>query len=315
MNLSTRNILVLFFLIYIPLNMKAQASSGYNKLTEEESFVILQKGTEQPFTGKYYTNTEDGTYSCKQCDAALYKSSDKFDAHCGWPSFDDEIEGAIKKKTDADNRRTEILCSNCGAHLGHVFVGEQFTDKNTRHCVNSISLNFQALVLPTTSTEEKKTDTAIYAGGCFWGMEYYFNNKKGVLSTRVGYIGGYKDNPSYEEVCMHTTGHIEAIEVVFDPTIISYEKLTKLFFEIHDPTQVNRQGPDVGEQYKSAIFYKNDEQKETSEKLIKILKDKGLNVVTDLILASKFWPAEDYHQNYYDRNGNRPYCHFYQKKF
>ena len=315
MNL-TKQLLILIFMAINSINMNAQDSTQYNKLTEEEAFIILQKGTERPFSGKYYTNTEDGTYLCKQCNAPLYRSNDKFDAHCGWPSFDDEIEGAIIKKTDADGRRTEILCANCGAHLGHVFVGEHLTDKNTRHCVNSISLNFQPAQITTEKMKDKKkTDTAIYAGGCFWGMQYYFENKKGVISSQVGYIGGHKDNPTYAEVCMHTTGHIEALEVVFDPSLISYEDLTKLFFEIHDPTQVNRQGPDVGEQYKSAIFYKNTQQKETAEKLISILKSKGFKVVTELNKATTFWPAEDYHQKYYDKNGHRPYCHFYQKKF
>ena len=315
MNL-TKQLLILVFMVINFINMNAQDSTQYNKLTEEEAFVILHKGTERPFTGKYYTNTEDGTYLCKRCNAPLYRSSDKFDAHCGWPSFDDEIEGAIIKKTDADGRRTEILCANCGAHLGHVFVGEHFTDKNTRHCVNSISLNFQPAQIKAPKTEDKKkTDTAIFAGGCFWGMQYYFENKKGVISSQVGYIGGHKDNPTYAEVCMHITGHIEALEVVFDPSVISYEDLTKLFFEIHDPTQVNRQGPDVGEQYKSAIFYKDAQQKEIVEKLIGILKSKGYDVVTELHKATKFWPAEDYHQKYYDKNGHRPYCHFYQKKF
>ena len=316
MNLRQHILLLIIFTVNIPLNMNAQDTTNYNQLTEEESFVILQKGTERPYTGEYYTNTEDGTYLCKRCDAPLYKSNDKFDAHCGWPSFDDEIEGAITKKTDADGRRTEILCANCGAHLGHVFVGEHFTEKNTRHCVNSISLNFKPLaIINMESNDKKSSDTAIFAGGCFWGMQYYFEDKKGVISTQVGYIGGHKDNPTYEDVCMHTSGHIEALEVVFDPSKISYEDLTKLFFEIHDPTQVNRQGPDVGEQYKSAIFYKNEQQKKTDEKLIKILKSKGFKVVTELIPATKFWPAENYHQKYYDKNGHRPYCHFYQKKF
>jgi len=316
MKLNQQRLVHLLFIALIPLYMKAQDTKKYNKLTEEEAFVILSKGTELPFSGKYYTTTEDGIYLCKRCDAPLYRSDDKFDAHCGWPSFDDEIEGAINKTTDADGRRTEITCSNCGAHLGHIFMGENFTEKNTRHCVNSISLNFKALNPDLASTEtDKKTDTAIFAGGCFWGMEYYFENKKGVLSTQVGYIGGHIDNPTYEQVCSHQSGHIEALEVVFNPSEISFEDLTKLFFEIHDPTQVNRQGPDIGEQYKSAIFYRNEAQKETSEQLINILKSKGLNVVTELIPATKFWPAEDYHQNYYQKNGHRPYCHAYQKKF
>ncbi len=114
----------------------------YNPLTPQEKYVIEQKGTERPFTGKFYDFYEQGTYSCKKCGTALYSSASKFDSGCGWPSFDDEIIGAVKRETDADGRRTEILCAACGAHLGHVFKGEGFTKKNTRHCVNSISLNF-----------------------------------------------------------------------------------------------------------------------------------------------------------------------------
>jgi peptide methionine sulfoxide reductase msrA/msrB len=278
----------------------------YNKLTLAEKKVILYKGTERPFTGEYYNNKAKGFYTCKQCDAPLYKSEDKFDSGCGWPSFDDEIDGAVRQTRDADGRRTEILCANCGGHLGHVFFGEGFTPKNTRHCVNSISMNF----IPA-----EKTQRAIFASGCFWGTEYHFQKARGVLQTTVGYTGGTTEKPTYKEVCSGTTGHAEAVEVIFDPEKISYEELAKLFFETHDPTQVNRQGPDIGEQYRSEIFYLDDQQKETAQKLIEQLKAKGYKVATQLTKASAFWNAEDYHQDYYMKKNGTPYCHVYTKRF
>ena len=282
------------------------------KLTPEEELVIVHKGTEAPFTGKYEIFDGRGTYVCKRCSAPLYRSDDKFDAHCGWPAFDDEIPGAVKRIPDTDGMRTEIVCAKCGAHLGHVFLGEEFTDKNTRHCVNSISLDF---VAASQETAKPLTDTAIFAGGCFWGVEYYMKKINGVISTEVGYTGGKKDNPTYKEVCAGNTGHYEAILVVFDPGQTSFEAVTKMFFETHDPTQWNHQGPDYGEQYRSAVFYKNEAQKSIAEKLILELKDKGFKVVTELKPASKFWKAEDYHQDYYEHKGSEPYCHGYVKRF
>lgn len=281
----------------------------YNHLSPEEKRVILGKGTEMPFSGKYVNHHETGNYICKQCDAPLYRSSDKFDSECGWPSFDDEITGAVKRIPDRDGIRTEIVCARCGAHLGHVFLNEGMTRKNTRHCVNSISMNFMP------ARVKAKTDTAVFAGGCFWGVEFYFSKAAGVLATQAGYTGGKKDHPTYEDVCSHATGHAEAVEVVFDPARTTYEDLAKLFFEIHDFTQVDRQGPDIGEQYRSAIFYRNDEQKITAEKLIQILKEKQYRVATRLVPAGQFWKAESDHQQYYEKNGKTPYCHRYTKRF
>jgi peptide methionine sulfoxide reductase msrA/msrB len=160
-----------------------------------------------------------------------------------------------------------------------------------------------------------KTEKAYFAGGCFWGTEHLLKNFEGVVSTRVGYMGGSKANPTYKEVCTGTTGHAEAVEVEYDPTVADYEKVARFFFEIHDPTQVNRQGPDVGDQYRSVVFYTDDAQKQIVEKLIGFLKDKGYEVATRVAKADKFWEAEDYHQDYYDVTGKAPYCHFYRKRF
>ena len=284
--------------------------SKYNKLTPEEAAVIVNKHTERAFTGKYNSFFETGTYVCKRCNAPLYRSKDKFKSDCGWPSFDDEITGAVKRIPDIDGMRTEIVCANCGAHLGHVFMGEGLTTKDTRHCVNSISLIF----IPA-SAKENTRDTAIFAGGCFWGVEYYMHQIPGVISTEVGYIGGHGEKPTYEQVCSHTTGYAEAVRIIFDPRKTTFEKVAKLFFEIHDPTQVNRQGPDIGDQYRSSVFYLNQEQKKTTEYLIDLLKVKGYNVATQVVPATKFWKAEEYHQQYYAKENGIPYCHKYVKRF
>jgi peptide methionine sulfoxide reductase msrA/msrB len=190
-------------------------------------------------------------------------------------------------------------------------LGEGFTDKDTRHCVNSISLLF----IPAGASMEASTDTAYFAGGCFWGVEYFMEEAPGVIDAVSGYMGGTKDNPSYREVTSHRTGHAEAVRVVFNPTETSYEQVAKLFFEIHDPTQVNRQGPDIGEQYRSEVFYKNEDQKQTAEKLISLLKLKGFQVATKVTPADTFWEAENYHQDYYEHKGGEPYCHGFVKRF
>jgi len=169
--------------------------------------------------------------------------------------------------------------------------------------------------IPIKGAENQQIEAAIFAGGCFWGVEYLFKKTEGVLSTELGYIGGHKDNPTYEEICDQSTGHTEAIRLTFNPEIVSYRKLTELFFEIHDPTQLDRQGPDVGDQYRSEIFFMNKSQEEISLELIEILKSKGYEVVTKVTPASTFWPAEKYHQDYYSKTGGTPYCHVYIKRF
>jgi len=179
------------------------------------------------------------------------------------------------------------------------------TQKNTRHCVNSISLYFKP----------ENREIAIFAGGCFWGVEYLIEKQKGVISVESGYIGGSIKNPTYEIVCSKTSGHAEAVQVIFDPSLTNYEMLAKLFFEIHDPTQFNRQGPDIGEQYRSEIFYTTPQQKNIANNLIKILRNKGYNVTTKVTPVTKFYKAENYHQDYYEHKGTLPYCHKHTKRF
>ncbi len=271
--------------------------------------VIRDKATEQSFTGEYNDWEERGTYLCRQCGQALFRSHTKFHSGCGWPSFDQEVQNAVQIKPDADGRRSEILCAACQAHLGHIFKGEGFTALNIRHCVNSVSLDFISDPLVQT------TEEAIFAAGCFWGVEYYFKKCPGVLKTEVGYTGGQQNNPTYEMICRGDTGHFEAIRVLYDPQVITFEKVTQYFFEIHDPTQTNGQGPDLGHQYLSVIFYYDEIQKLIAESLINQLRQQNLAVATQILPVRPFWRAENYHQNYYEKTHKYPYCHRYEKRF
>jgi peptide methionine sulfoxide reductase msrA/msrB len=285
--------------------------SKYNLLTPEEAHVLLDKGTEPAFSGEYNDLAERGVYLCRQCLNPLYESTSKFSAHCGWPSFDDNIPGSVIRLEHTNDPRTEILCANCKGHLGHVFSGERYTSKNTRHCVNSLSMKF----IPEKQYQEE-FDTAVFASGCFWGTEYWFSKAEGVIATTAGYSGGKVEHPTYRQVCAGNTGHAESIRVIFNPKNTTYDDLIKLFFETHDPAQHDRQGPDVGHQYRSVIFYNSPEQKLIAEKYRSILESQGINVATEIIPLKMFYPENDlYHQKYYDKNGDLPYCHIYQKKF
>ncbi len=201
------------------------------------------------------------------------------------------------------------MCARCQAHLGHVFEGEGFTARNLRHCVNTLSLDF------VTDTQVLDTEEAILAGGCFWGVEYFLKRRPGVLKTEVGYCGGSLEHPTYEQVCSGQTGHVEAVRVVYEPSTLSFTDLVQYFFEVHDPTQTDGQGPDLGAQYASVIFYYDASQRDTALALKDRLIQKGYPVVTQILPVSSFWPAKADHQDYYQKTDQTPYCHCYMQRF
>ncbi|HXH54569.1 MAG TPA: bifunctional methionine sulfoxide reductase B/A protein [Gammaproteobacteria bacterium] len=280
-----------------------------DSLPLDVSKVVCQRSTERPFSGEYNDFALAGTYLCRQCGLALFRSKTKFHSGCGWPSFDQEIQGAVERKTDSDGIRTEIICARCDAHLGHVFQGEGLSTLNTRHCVNSLSLDF------VNDLYIKDSEEAILAGGCFWGVEYYLKKLSGILKVESGYTGGQTRAPVYDDICRGNSGHFEAVRVLYDPLILSYETLIKYFFEIHDPTQENGQGPDIGSQYQSVIFYYDDAQKDIAVRLSDQLKALNYAVKTKILPVDIFWRAEDSHQDYYQKTEKMPYCHHYVKRF
>ncbi len=288
------------------------------KLTPEEAKVILAKGTEAAFCGNLVDNHKDGVYLCKLCSLPLFASDSKFDSGTGWPSFFqpfDKDHVASHSDTSYGMTRTEILCQRCGSHLGHVFDdGPRPT--GLRFCLNSVSLTFVEkgkdgkLNLPLEA-QPVKTATAYFAGGCFWGVEDRFAQLPGVIDAESGYMGGTMKNPTYQDVCSHTTGHAETVKVQYDPTKTTYGDLLKFFFKIHDPTQLNRQGPDVGDSYRSAIFAADAEQLKAAQAFIAEQQEsnpkfKMRKIVTQVELADKagtFYPAETYHQDYHQKHG------------
>lgn len=297
------------------------------KLSEEQFVVTQQCGTEPPFRNAYWNNHEPGIYVDVVSGDPLFSSLDKFDSKTGWPSFTRPLKAAAivaKKDVSLGSVRTEVRSKMADSHLGHVFGDGPVEKGGLRYCINSASLKF----IPVADMDQAgygrflepfvaaglvkvpQNETAILAGGCFWGMEEIIRKIPGVVRTTVGYSGGSTENPAYEDVCTGKTGHAEAIEVVFNPAILSYEALLDYFFRMHDPTTLNRQHNDVGTQYRSAIFHTSEAQKQIAVR-VKLEQAKKFNapITTEITPATKFHPAEECHQKYLVKNPGGYTCH------
>lgn len=281
---------------------------------DEETYRITQKaGTEPAFCGTLLDNKKQGVYACVVCNLPLFSSDHKFTSGTGWPSYYRAVdEQHIKRIVDRSLGmiRTEIECARCGAHLGHVFDdGPKPTGE--RHCLNSASLVFFENGKERPSGANPiPTETAYFAAGCFWGVEHYFDMGPGVINAVSGYMQGHTEKPTYKQICYENTGHAETVKVVYDPARISYRRLVEAFFAMHDPTQLNRQGPDVGDQYRSGIWVVSPEQRKIAEDYIAEIQRAGAfkrPIVTQIENAKTFWPAEDYHQDYIATTGRT--CH------
>ena len=299
------------------------------KLSATQFQVTQQCGTEPPFRNAFWNNHQPGIYVDVVSGEPLFSSLDKFDSGTGWPSFTAPLAGAeITEKKDASlgAARTEVRSKVADSHLGHLFDDGPRDRGGMRYCINSASLKFipvaemaaagfgkylapfvEAGLLPAATRE-----TAILAGGCFWGMEEIIRQIPGVVKTTVGYSGGKTANPTYHDIGVGNTGHAEAIEVVFDPSRLNYESLLDYFFRMHDPTTLNRQHNDVGTQYRSAIFFTSEEQRKTAESVkTRMTEAKKFKrpITTEITGASKFYPAEEYHQKYLIKNPGGYTCH------
>ena len=284
------------------------------RLTPEQYRILRRQGTEQAFCGLLWDHHEDGTYCCRGCGLPLFASEQKFESGTGWPSYWAPVaKENVRTISDTSYlmERTEIRCARCDGHLGHVFDdGPQPT--GLRYCLNSESLVFVPKTQLATDPEGGHLrEVAYFAGGCFWGVEEAFRTLPGVTDTSVGFMGGTAVHPTYEQVCTHTTGHAETVRVEYDPQQTSYASLLDVFFKSHDPTQKNRQGPDVGDNYRSAVFVAGDSQRAAVESKLKDLQASGRYanpITTEVTQATAFWKAEDYHQHYLLKHGEAQ-CH------